>query len=137
MTTRDFIGKAIRGEVKPRYCSSVKFDGKHIYSYGSHYPLLINVAGKWIINKTGYSNTTAKHINWAGDYADYDIYIPNGSGVDIDSPKALLDVVNKNIDTLQAEIDGLKRRGTQREGNLLDTQLKLRITSMFLESVIK
>jgi len=49
--------------------------GKHLkptcYSYGRHYPLIINMTDKIsLINDTGYSNTTAKHINKACYYAN-------------------------------------------------------------------
>lgn len=67
MTTQEFIKRnyGIASD-KDRKCSSVwaDYDG-NIYSYGRHYPLLFEVDGVNFINATGYSNTTAKHINWA------------------------------------------------------------------------
>lgn len=50
-------------------CKNVFFEGTSIYSYGSHYELgrLIQFNGKTVavINDTGYSNTTNKHIHAA------------------------------------------------------------------------
>ena len=77
MTTRDFITKAVTGGFghASKECSSVMFDGENVYSYGYHYPLLVQVAGQWILNDSGYSNTTAKHINWATGHANYRMHI--------------------------------------------------------------
>lgn len=75
MTTREFINKqfGIESE-KDRQCSSVFADSKgNIYSYGRHYPLLFKVGNKVFRNVTGYSNSTAKHINWAGDHNAIDV----------------------------------------------------------------
>lgn len=51
-------------------CSNVNFNGRTCYSYGSHYPLghfVTNKAGEVavLINHSGYSVTTAKHIREA------------------------------------------------------------------------
>lgn len=35
------------------------------YSYSTHYPLIIKLDNCYLINTSGYSNTTAKHINYA------------------------------------------------------------------------
>lgn len=67
MTTQEFISRNYGvAAQKDRKCSSVfaDYDG-NIYSYGRHYPLLFEVDGVNFVNATGYSNTTAKHINWA------------------------------------------------------------------------
>lgn len=72
MTTRDFIARWYDVSDKERWCSSVKVDSSGtVYSYGSHYPLLFKVAGHNFVNTRGYSNTTAKHINWAWSAVDY------------------------------------------------------------------
>ena len=67
MTTQEFISRQFgnaNGENKS--LSSVTKDGNgNIYSYGRHYPLLFEIDGVNFVNATGYSNTTAKHINWA------------------------------------------------------------------------
>jgi len=67
MTTAQFIAKTFdTPSDRERRCSSVftDYDGT-VYSYGYHYPLLFKVEGVTFINNRGYSNTTAKHINWA------------------------------------------------------------------------
>jgi hypothetical protein len=67
MTTQEFISRNFGvTSTKDRSCSSVWADNTgNIYSYGRHYPLLFTVDGVTFVNATGYSNTTAKHINWA------------------------------------------------------------------------
>jgi len=68
MTTREWINKNFGKEGESKYFSSVAKDRKgNIYSYGSHYPLLFKVGGKVFRNTGGYSNSTAKHINWTYD----------------------------------------------------------------------
>lgn len=67
MTTREFIAKTINtSSDKLRTCSSVFTDYNGVvYSYGYHYPLAVIIDGVGYVNNRGYSNTTAKHINWA------------------------------------------------------------------------
>ena len=36
-------------------------EGNILYSYGYHYPLCVRLADGYIINSSGYSNTTARH----------------------------------------------------------------------------
>lgn len=73
MTTQEFITKNFGvPSDKDRKCSSVYADELgNIYSYGKHYPLLFKVGRLTFVNKTGYSNTTAKHINWAQAAVNY------------------------------------------------------------------
>lgn len=68
MTSAEFISKNFGvASTKDRKCSSVFADNDgNIYSYGYHYPLLFKIGDLTFRNNTGYSNTTAKHINWAG-----------------------------------------------------------------------
>lgn len=65
MTTQDFIKKALTGDTGKDFCSSVLRYGDTVYSYGTHYPLARIINGHLFVNTRGYSNTTAKHINWA------------------------------------------------------------------------
>lgn len=67
MRSSDFIVKfAGVNDGKERRCASIYKDSKGvIYSYGTHYPLLFQIDGKWFVNSSGYSNTTGKHIGWA------------------------------------------------------------------------
>jgi hypothetical protein len=71
MTTQEFIYKALLNTTKKDSCSSVfkeknwNDDSITIYSYGRHYPLVKIINGNAYVNNQGYSNSTAKHINWA------------------------------------------------------------------------
>lgn len=75
MTTREFINRNFGvNDDKKRWCSSVFKDyNGDIYSYGYHYPLLLKIDGLAFRNVSGYSNTTAKHINWSFDQCDFDV----------------------------------------------------------------
>lgn len=77
MTTQEFIQKSAGvPSTKDRHCSSVFADQDgNIYSYGFHYPLLFKVGRLQFRNCSGYSNTTAKHINWAGGHGAVDIWV--------------------------------------------------------------
>lgn len=74
MQTVDFIYNHIPrlgyATFPDRQCSSVSYWGGVLYSYGHHYPLMFYVQARdgnrvLFVNTSGYSNTTAKHINWA------------------------------------------------------------------------
>lgn len=56
--------------------SSVRYDGERLYSYGPHYPLLFKVGTYWVCNDRGYSNTTARHISYARQNADFCVELP-------------------------------------------------------------
>ncbi len=77
MTSAEFIKRQFgNDDGKEKSLSSIWKDGKgNIYSYGRHYPLLFTVGGLTFRNCTGYSNTTAKHINWAGNWNTGEIAI--------------------------------------------------------------
>lgn len=67
MTSAEFIKRQYgnaNGETKS-LSSIFKDQIGNIYSYGRHYPLLFEIDGVNFVNNTGYSNSTAKHINWA------------------------------------------------------------------------
>lgn len=86
MNTRDFIESVANGTAKKprngtRYVSSVMYDGERLFSYGSHYPLLFKVGTYWVCNDRGYSNTTAKHISHARQYADFCVHLPRNSSL--------------------------------------------------------
>lgn len=119
MKTKDFIGQIVRGQrTKPGHCSSVVFDGRNIFSYGYHYPLLVNVAGKWILNITGYSSTTGKHISWASLYADYQMEMKGD-----DTPSGLLARAEQLIDEYSAQLAKL-RKGAFRKKEHLEYRLR-------------
>lgn len=48
--------------------NSIYFEGNILYSYGKHYPLAIIQDTYVLINDTGYSPTTGKHIRIAQSY---------------------------------------------------------------------
>ena len=71
----DFLDQIARGtRTKARggwiSANNVHFDGRHAYSYGTHYPLMVRLdiaddQTVWIVNDTGYGNATSKHIGHA------------------------------------------------------------------------
>lgn len=73
MNNATFIEKAFWGKTRKEHNNwSLKRD-KHqnVYSYGIHYPLLFRVGDKVLLNDSGYSNSTSKHIGLAwGVYSD-------------------------------------------------------------------
>lgn len=115
MTTQEFIRKAYEGTTTKERCSSVFRDGRDVYSYGYHYPLLFRVGGLTFINTTGYSNTTQRHILWAKQAVDYQ-YI----GVELHG-KRLSALTLQDIETyimskivkLNSEMNSKKRKDTQ------------------------
>lgn len=126
MTTREFIAKTYGTEAtRDRQCSSVFTDNNgNVYSYGYHYPLLFKVAGHNFVNTTGYSTTTAKHINWAWSAVDY-----NATAIELNrddarvmsntymSEQQKLNTLElaalRMVERAQAECDSKKRKDTQ------------------------
>lgn len=81
MTTREFINREFGVAGQSKSMSSVYKDERgNIYSYGRHYPLLFQVGELTFRNVVGYSNTTAKHINWTRDQGAIDVSL-SGCGV--------------------------------------------------------
>lgn len=81
MNIKTFIADYAAGNLKQprdgrRYVASVLFDGEKLYSYGTHYPLLFKVGEHLVCNDRGYSNTTARHISYVRQYADYCVKLP-------------------------------------------------------------
>ena len=65
-------------------CSNVFFYGKKCYSYGYHYKLAEFIDGFILINDTGYSNTTSKHIaQVTGATRQYKQYFESNVNLDI------------------------------------------------------
>lgn len=92
--------------------SNVLYDGTHVYSYGSHYPLLMRLetenGTKWIRNDRGYSSSTGRHISHAGAFADGSVHLGHGMRPDYaDIRKSANDELIKrreNIEALRARI---------------------------------
>lgn len=75
MNHRDLVHAFENGAVKGK-SNSMFIDGDVLYSYGYHYPLAVRHPGheegkdwgagvQFIVNDTGYSRTTSKHIGCA------------------------------------------------------------------------
>lgn len=77
MTSKEFIDRQFgNDDGQTKTLSSIFKDEKgNIYSYGRHYPLLFQVGELTFRNVVGYSNTTAKHINWAGGHGAIDVWL--------------------------------------------------------------
>lgn len=93
MKTSEFITQCATGYAasKPRggmkRVNRIAWDGEIVYSYGTHYPLLIPLKSAqasrgfvWVLNDRGYSVTTSKHIGMAGRFARYRVEIPRTFG---------------------------------------------------------
>ncbi len=126
MKTKTFILNQVReienGEQRTRgnKCASVFRDGDRIYSYGYHYPLLLQVEDNtgrkvWVVNDMGYSNTTAKHIIWAWQVADVSAPLSN-NGRTVTREDVINAIVGR-IENLR-ETMRQKRQGTQVYRNL-------------------
>lgn len=109
MTTREFMERNLNYQPsKETWCSSVMQDTTgNFYSYGYHYPLLFKVAGHWFVNTMGYSNTTAKHINWAWSAIDY-----NATAVELsrDDARVISSSWASDDEKLQAIKSALRRK---------------------------
>ena len=75
MKNSTFVSQCANGfYTGEKHNGNIFFDGRHIYSYGHHYPLLVKIADKWIVNQSGYSSSTAKHISYARQYANFTMF---------------------------------------------------------------
>ena len=123
MTTREFIKKSFEGTTRKTFCSSV-FANKDlngqitVYSYGYHYPLATIIDGKGFVNNRGYSNSTAKHINWAfsalADILGYDnvLGVPLTEGDSL-TLKGIQSSATRENERLVTLMDSKKRKDTQ------------------------
>ena len=137
MSTRDFIQNVVNGKrVKAGSCASVYFDGKHIYSYGLHYPLLINVRGKWLVNTAGYSATTAKHISYAKWVADYIIELPNSGMTIALLPDELLRVASYNLKGEFSALSKLTKRAFRKIAHHQERAIEFAKTAEFLQNMV-
>lgn len=117
MTTREFIYKALSGKTKKTFCSSVFVSDGVAYSYGYHYPLATIIDGKGYVNDRGYSNSTAKHINWAfsalGELVGYDnVYHSPLFGGSL-SKRGIREGAQAEYDRLTDEMNAKKRKDTK------------------------
>ena len=98
--------------------SSVGWDGEHVYSYGYHYPLLIQIKTErgpvWILNDSGYSSTTGRHIHWARDYADYSVSVPRGASGSVKMAAGMIEAAEMDIKDQEETIKAAKERAELR-----------------------
>lgn len=132
MTTRDFIAQTYNTTSnRDRHCSSVFTDHDgNVYSYGYHYPLLFEVAGRTFINTMGYSSTTAKHIAWARSAQPYATpvelnredarVISSSYNSDSDKLQALARATAQMVADARVACDAKTRKDTQVYSHLLD-----------------
>ncbi len=106
MNNHQLVEKFYKQEETSGRCNSLFFEYNTLYSYGSHYPLakIITIKGvKYsLINITGYSNTTSKHIGIARYYSPYPI-------IEVKTP---LDYINKAemLEKLKSAVDKAKNK---------------------------
>jgi hypothetical protein len=150
MTTRDFIAKTYgTTSTRERHCSSVYTDHDgNVYSYGAHYPLLFKVAGHWFVNTRGYSNTTAKHINWAWSACDYNAtavelnredarVISSSWASDTDKLNVLLRATAEMVARAIEERDSKKRKDTQVYAYLTDVLSRARLSRVAVKNLME
>lgn len=121
MTTKDFIAKTFGTTNErwgrhgyDRWCSSVVTDKDGtVYSYGRHYPLLFEVAGRNFVNTRGYSNTTAKHINWAWAAVDY-----NAIGVELNREQS--EVIAASYSSTTDKLKAIKQALLEQHNRLFE-----------------
>lgn len=123
MKTRDFLREECANVREGKHehrkgsktVASVFCDGEAVYSYGHHYPLYFMIehpqTGKRfsVRNITWYSNTTAKHISYAGR-ADIDVELRGREMTLKDVMMSLTD----ELTPLEIEMSLMKRKNTQK-----------------------
>jgi hypothetical protein len=122
MRTQDFIAREAQslGDNYGRNvkCSNVFRANDRLYSYGYHYPLLFPIGNNrrlLVVNAQGYSVSTSRHISYARPHADITVY-----SSDVTSPENIRIHLEVRLSDKKRELDGLTRRGTQREQRLRD-----------------
>lgn len=131
MTNQQFIADCAQDRyTRSKSNSSLYFDGKHVYSYGTHYPLLVRVGDSWILNDTGYSVTTAKHISLAWKWSDYRMSISNGAT----EPKELLEQAKNELRVLISDLAALSSRAWKKRETLEERKEQVTRTYAFLKA---
>lgn len=117
MNTETFIEKAFFGNTSRTSVASVFTDGnQNIYSYGYHYPLLFRPSDNdnlYVLNVTGYSNTTSQHISKArnamgGDVIEVKL---NGARLPLTTEQVYIKL-GAEVVKLKALMDTKKRKDT-------------------------
>ena len=120
-----FIKNCVNGlYTGEKHNGNVFFDGVNVYSYGYHFPLLVKIADKWVVNQSSYSSSTSKHISYARQYADFSMFT---------SSKDIATIYKNSIlqlDELCAKREALTARAfRKRESIQHDIDLLVRLVS--------
>lgn len=126
MSTREFIEKCVNGLVSgTKRVSSVMYDGINVYSYGKHYPLLIKTSKGFVLNDTGYSHTTAKHISWARPYAIGAVKLTHGEcydrytmGIELPTENGVLQAISNEMQELNEKRYNLSQRAFKQKAEI-------------------
>ena len=107
-----------------------------MYSYGTHYPLLFKINGLSFVNVSGYSQTTAKHINYARPFAQYEVELTNSStwGACYPTYDNVLRALNDQLEDINETLYSLKRHGTKKENTLLSEKARIEKTIIDLKA---
>lgn len=122
MTNQNFIKNCVQGRYSTgKSCNNLYFDGKHVYSYGGHYPLLVSVGDFWIVNIRGYSRTTSRHISYARQWAHYemDINMQTGAGELLELAKGQLRATRDHLASLSDRAWKQKENTSKKIGQLM------------------
>lgn len=103
--TQELINEFYAGRKTNGHCpASIFFEGDTIYSYGYHYPLarIIRNDNQTIVllNDSGYSNTTAKHINKTSCHSPFPVVRVGGNFEKATAPD-LIAYIEKEIAQLE------------------------------------
>ena len=138
MRSSDFVREVAHGnQTREKTVSRLWFDGKHLYSYGSHYPLLIKYRDKWLVNDRGYSVTTSKHIGMANRHADYAVNLQINRqflGEDRTSYSHMLENTKNEIEYLKGKLTELSKRAWKQRENIEANIAKYQLTVEYLEA---
>lgn len=126
MRTQDFIAKWARTG-KTGKCASVFAETGAAYSYGYHYPLLIKIGERFLLNAQGYSNTTARHISYARSQADYTTFKTPTCAF---TPEALKEHAEKEQAEYKEQLKGLRKNATKKRADL---ESKITTTESFIK----
>lgn len=119
MTNKQFIDKMVTERPsQTKQHGSILCDRGNLYSYGYHYPLLVEVNGYRFLNDSGYSHSTSKHIGLASGWADYRCHFKSSGRGYSELKEDIIEQVNEDIKDLQSQIMQIKRQNTQKEQNL-------------------
>jgi len=133
----DFLsGKKDLSGLKNHYNKRLFIESGILYSYGYHYPLGIFKSNILLINNSGYSTTTQKHISLLKRYADFKGVKSAFSDNDFNIPKT----INNNNNTIKELNQKIKRaykehRKEQHRFNIKELQQQNKILKGFIPQI--